>query len=209
MDNVAENIQPRLNIFAWRYQASVPLKITMALGMAVVIGLLAQLRLPLAFTPVPVTGQTFAVLMAGVLLGRKWGAVSLGIYGVLGLIGLPWLTGGVAGFGVTTGYLLGFVLATVFIGYMTSRRKVCSFGSLLAVMLFASLVLVYVPGMLWLGGWFGLVLDKPATLAAVFSSGMLPFIAGDILKAVFAAGVAWIILPKTTSDARTGGVNRS
>lgn len=197
MHIAAENTQGRLKTLAWYNQASVPLKITAALVMAGLTGLLAQLRLSLPFTPVPVTGQTLAVLMAGVLLGRKWGSLSMGIYGILGLVGVPWLNGGAVGLGATTGYLVGFVLAALFIGYMTDGNKIRSFYGLLAAMTFASLVLVYVPGVLWLGGWYGLVLHEPISVGAVLAMGVAPFISGCILKAVLAAGAARFILPKT------------
>ena len=204
MQVVAGIRQMHLTVINWRYSASVPLKIFMAVAMAAVTGLLAQVRLPLPFTPVPVTGQTLAVLLTGALLGRKWGAISLGIYGVLGLAGVPWLNGGAAGFGASAGYLVGFVLAALFIGYFTDGgRKVRSFYSLLAVMLFATLVIVYIPGVLWLGGWLKLVLHDQATVGTALSAGVWPFVAGDILKAVMAAGIAWLILPKTSDPSRT------
>jgi biotin transport system substrate-specific component len=190
--------QTRLNIFTWRCQAAVPVKIVLALGMAAVTGLLAQVRMPLPFTPVPVTGQTLAVLLAGVMLGRKWGGISMGIYGLLGLAGLPWFNGGTSGIGATTGYILGFVLAASLIGYVTdvylkSRR----FTGLFMMMLFASMVLIYLPGLLWLGAWLSLVLHKSTSVAAVMGMGAAPFIAGDILKVAAAAGIAWLVLPKT------------
>jgi len=171
----------------------------MALAVAVLTGLMAQLRLPLPFTPVPVTGQTLAVLLAGVLLGRKWGGVSMGIYGVLGLAGVPWFSGSVAGFGATTGYLVGFVLAAMFVGFVADGGlKVRSFYGWLAVMVFSAIVLVYVPGAIWLGGWLGLVLHQPTTIGIVFGMGVAPFIAGCVLKAVLAAGATWLILPKVS-----------
>ena len=191
--------QTRLSIFTWRYHADLPLKITLAILMAMFTGLLAQVRLPLPFTPVPVTGQTMAVLLAGVMLGKKWGGLSMMIYGILGFAGLPWFNATTSGLGATAGYILGFVLAAGFIGHLTdSYLKSRSFYGLLATMLFASLVLVYVPGLLWLGGWMNLVLHKPADVSSIIGMGALPFIAGDVIKAVVAAGIAWLILPKTS-----------
>jgi biotin transport system substrate-specific component len=190
--------ETRLSIFSWRYHADLPLKITLAVSMAILTGLLAQVRLPLPFTPVPVTGQTLAVLLAGVMLGKKWGGMSMAIYGVLGFAGLPWFNGTTSGLGATAGYILGFVLAAGLVGHLTDGYlKARSFYGLLGVMLFASLVLVYVPGLLWLGGWMNIILYKPADVGSVIGMGALPFIAGDIIKAVAAAGIAWLILPKT------------
>ena len=111
----------RLGAFRWRYQASLPWKITLALLMAGLTGLLAQVRIALPFTPVPLTGQTFAVLLAGVVLGRKWGGVSLAIYAILGVAGVPWFNGGTSGLSATGGYLIGFVLAALFLGYYTDK----------------------------------------------------------------------------------------
>jgi biotin transport system substrate-specific component len=189
--------QTRYEAFRWRYQASLPWKITLALLMAGLTGLMAQVRIPLPFTPVPVTGQTFAVLLAGVLLGRKWGGVSLAVYAVLGIAGVPWFNGASSGLSGTAGYLAGFVLAALFLGYCTDKYpKYRSFGASFGLMLFASLVLVYVPGLLWLGFWLHLVKGSTTGIISVIGLGAVPFIAGDILKAALAAAAAGIITPK-------------
>ena len=114
------------DVFRWRYELSIPKKLVMALGMAGVIGLLAQAKFPLPWSPVPITGQTFAVLLAGVLLGRRWGGISLAAYVVIGTAGVPWFApqagmpifsaGGIGILtGATGGYLIGFILAALFI----------------------------------------------------------------------------------------------
>jgi len=189
--------QTKYEVFRWRYQASLPWKITLALVMAGLTGLLAQVRITLPFTPVPITGQTFAVLLAGVLLGRKWGGVSLAIYAVLGIAGIPWFNGASGGLTGTTGYLIGFVLAALFLGYYTDRYpKSRSFSSMFGLMLFASLVLVYIPGLLWLGCWLHMVKGSSAGIISIISLGAVPFIAGDILKASLATATARIVTPK-------------
>jgi biotin transport system substrate-specific component len=189
--------QTKYEAFRWRYQASLTWKITLALVMAGLTGLLAQVRIALPFTPVPITGQTFAVLLAGVLLGRKWGGVSLAIYAVLGIAGIPWFNGASSGLTGTAGYLIGFVLAALFLGYYTDRYPISrSFSSMFGLMLFASLVLVYIPGLLWLGFWLHMVKGSTAGIISVISLGAVPFIAGDILKASLAAATARIITPK-------------
>ena len=185
----------RYSAFHWRYQASLPWKIASAVLAAGVIGLLAQVRIP--FFPVPFTGQTFGAIMAGVMLGRRWGGVSLAIYAVLGLVGVPWLAGAACGFSPSSGYLLGFVLAALFLGYVVNRKpEYRSFSKMFGLMLFASLVLIYLPGVLWLGFWMRNISGGTVTLASVFAVGILPFIAGDILKSGAAAALAQIILPK-------------
>ncbi len=84
MEIVATLNRAKYDAFKWRYELSLPWKLVLALGMAVLTGLLAQVRIPLPWSPVPITGQTFAVLLAGVLLGRWWGGISLALYAGLG-----------------------------------------------------------------------------------------------------------------------------
>jgi biotin transport system substrate-specific component len=191
--------QTRYEAYRWRVQASLPWKIALVLLVAAATGLLAQVRMPLPFTPIPLTGQTFGVLLAGVLLGRKWGGISMAVYAVLGIAGVPWFNGATSGLGATGGYLIGFVLAALFLGYVTDKYpKSRTFNRTFGLMLFASLVLVYVPGLLWLGAWMHLVKGSSAGIVAVISAGALPFVAGDVLKAGAAAFAAGMITPKNS-----------
>ncbi len=197
MDIAARINGAKYDVFRWRYELSVPKKIALVLGMAAITGLLAQVRIVLPWSPVPVTGQTFAALLAGVLLGGWWGGASLAAYAGLGAAGVPWFAGWASGFGATGGYIIGFILAALFMGYFTDRYiRARSFVSMLVLMLFASLILVYVPGLLWLGLWLNLAQGEPVTIAALLGMGALPFIAGDITKAVLAAAIARGITPK-------------
>jgi biotin transport system substrate-specific component len=194
--------QTRYNVFRWRYELSLPMKLALALGMAALTGLLAQVRVYLPWSPVPLTGQTLAVLLAGVVLGKWWGGISLGIYAGLGMAGVPWfqgLNGGLAYLaGPTGGYVIGFILAALFLGYFTDKYvRSRRFLSMLGLMLFASLILIYVPGLLQLGLWLNLVKGEPVTLGGLMMMGAVPFIAGDITKAVVAALIARSITPKT------------
>jgi biotin transport system substrate-specific component len=192
--------QTRSRAFSWRANASLPWKISMAVLMAVITGLLAQVRIPLPFSPIPLTGQTFAVLMAGVLLGKKWGGISLAVYAVLGVAGIPWFTGASSGLTATAGYLVGFIISALFIGYVTDKYpRARSFHAMFGVMLFASLILVYLPGILWLGFWLHTIGNDNVNIASLLGIGVLPFISGDILKAIMAAATAKIILPKEVS----------
>jgi biotin transport system substrate-specific component len=189
--------QTKYQAFHWRANASLPWKITLALVMAGLTGLLAQVRIQLPFTPIPLTGQTFAVLLSGVLLGRKWGGISLAIYIVLGIAGIPWFNSASSGLTATAGYLIGFTISALFIGYVTDRYpKARSFHAMFGIMLFASLILVYIPGLLWLGFWSHTIQGSAVDIASLIGIGVLPFISGDILKAVMAAMTARIILPK-------------
>jgi len=193
--------QTKYDIFRWRYELSIPKKLALAVGIALLTGLAAQVRILLPWSPVPVTGQTFAVLLAGVLLGRWWGGASMAIYAGLGAAGLPWFAGWGGGLGYiagpTGGYIIGFILAALFLGHFTDKYiRSRSFLSMLGLMLFANFILIYVPGLLQLGLWVNLIKGEPASLSSLLMMGAIPFIAGDITKAVAAAAIARGITPK-------------
>ncbi len=194
----------RDNAWQWRRELGWVKKLSVALGMACLIGLLAQARIPLPWTPVPITGQTFAVLLAAVLLGGWWGGVSLAIYIGLGIAGVPWFNGWTGGMaiiaGPTGGYLIGFILAALFLGYFVDKYvKARSFRSLLGLMLFADFVLVFGPGLIQLHLWSNLAGQGTIGFYQLLTMGLLPFIAGDVVKVVAAAGAAWALLPKEES----------
>jgi len=202
--------QTKYDVFRWRYELSIPKKLFLAIGLACLTGLIAQIRIVLPWSLVPVTGQTFAVLLAGVLLGRRWGGISLALYAGLGVAGVPWFAGWGSGLsylvGPTGGYIIGFILAALFLGHFTDTYvKSRRFLSMLALMLFANFILIYTPGLLQLGLWLNLVEGEPVTFAALFSMGALPFIVGDIAKAVIAAAIARGITPKLSYN---GEVNK-
>ena len=212
MEIVATINRTKYDVFLWRYELSIPRKLVMAVGMAGVVGLLAQVRFYLPWTPVPITGQTFGVLLAGVLLGRWWGGASLALYAGIGAVGLPWFAGWSGGMSVLTGasggYLLGFIFAALFLGHFTDKYvRSRSFFSMLGLMLFANFVLIHVPGLLWLNhfpyeAWLGaspvLGLGPYAgrNLLALLMVGTIPFIVGDIVKAAAAAAIARGVTPK-------------
>jgi len=194
--------QTKYDVFRWRYELSVPKKLALTIGMACLTGLLAQIRIPLPWSPVPVTGQTFAVLLAGILLGKWWGGISLAIYAGLGIAGVPWFAGWGGGLGYlagpTGGYIIGFILAALFLGHFTDTYiRSRSFLSMLALMLFANFVLIYVPGLLQLGLWLKSVGGGQVTFATLLKMGFIPFIPGDVTKAVTAAAIARGITPKS------------
>jgi biotin transport system substrate-specific component len=198
---VARINQTKYDVFRWRYELSIPRKLVLAMGVAILTGLLAQLRIQLPWSPVPITGQTFGALLAGVLLGKWWGGISLTIYAGLGMAGLPWfqnLSGGLAYMsGPTGGYIIGFILAALFLGYFTDKYiRSRSFLTMLGLMLFANFILIYVPGLFQLGLWLNLVKGQPATFGELLMMGAVPFIAGDITKAIAAALIASGITPK-------------
>jgi biotin transport system substrate-specific component len=156
---------------------------------AALVTVLAQVAIPL--WPVPITGQTLAVLLVGSTLGWARGAISMVLYAVLGLVGLPVYSDGSHGagvlFGATGGYIIGFIVSAALVGWLAERqwdRKV-----LKAIVTFvAGSVVVFAIGLPWLA--VVLHTDLPTTL----QYGLYPFIIGGIIKAAIAAGLlplAW------------------
>ena len=201
MEIVGTIDRAKYDAFKWRYELTIPKKLVLSLGMAALIGILAQVRFYLPWSPIPITGQTFAVLLVGVLLGRWWGGVSLVIYAGLGAVGLPWfagLKGGLAHLaGPTGGYIVGFILATLFVGYFTDKYvRSRSFVSMFTIMLVANFILIYIPGLVQLHFWLSLVKGEAVAFYPLLMMGAIPFIAGDVIKAAAAAAIARGVTPK-------------
>lgn len=177
---------------------SVSTMAALTVGFALLTALLAQVEIPLPFTPVPITGQTFSVLLAGAALGSKAGAASQGIYWGLGAIGLPFYSGAEGGWeaatGSTAGYFVGFVVAAYVVGRMAERemdRKVTT--AILAML--AGSVIIYGFGV----GWLMISLD--ATLAQAIEWGLTPFVIGDVIKLALAGTMlpaAWRLVDKAS-----------
>lgn len=187
--------------FKWRCSLTFANKIALALGMACATGFLAQIRVPLPWTPVPVTGQTFAVLLAGVVLGRWWGGISQAVYVAIGVAGIPWFSGAIGGLnaliGPTGGYLYGFILAALFIGHFTDKYvRARKFPLLLLLMFFANFVLIHGPGLLHLRLWISLAKGTAPAFWNLLLMGTVPFIIGDITKIIAAAALAHGIAPQ-------------
>jgi len=175
-------------------ERSVLAEAALAVLFALFTALMAQLVIPLPFTPVPITGQTFAVLLTGALLGSRLGAVSMVLYVTLGAVGLPFYAGGAHGmqvvFGATGGYLLGFIVADFVVGRLAELRWDRSLQRSLPAMA-AGQAVIYALGLIGLG----LALHWPANLLQL---GLTPFLVGDAIKLVAAAlllPAAWRILP--------------
>jgi len=157
----------------------------LSLSGAFLTALLAQARIPLPFTPVPVTGQVLAVLICGALLGGNGGMLSQVMYAGLGVMGFKWFAGGAAGLAVlsgpTGGYIIGFVVAAFFLGAFTER--------LAAARTFAGQVLLMLVavGIIYLFGALHLALVMRLSMAETLAAGVTPFIVGDVLKVVIAA----------------------
>src|SRR3989339_1034958 len=136
----------------------------------------AQVKIPLPFTPVPLTLQTFFVLLSGAMLGKKFGTISQMIYLLLGGVGLPLFTQTGALLGPTGGYIAGFVYASWFVGFAIEKK-----WSLFLALLVGDLILLSF-GVVNLSFFVGGI--KKAVML-----GMLPFLAGDILKIFAVLGV--------------------
>ncbi len=193
--------QTRYNIFTWRYNANIIYKILMVFCMACITGLLAQTRIYLPWSPVPVTGQTFAVLMSGVLLGAAWGGLSQFVYLGLGLAGIPWFTGGKSGLSVllgpTGGYLIGFIIASLFIGYIVDKyARSRNFLPMLILMTAANFIIIYGLGLANLSIWLKVVNGSSVSFWKLLMMGAIPFIPGGIFKIILAAGLTKVITPK-------------
>ncbi len=151
------------------------------------IGLAAQLSLPVPGSPVPVTGQTFAVLLVGAAGGMRRGVASTLLYAVAGLAGVPWFADGSAGYVTATfGYIVGFVAAAAVVGALAERGWTRSPWRTFASMLVGSTV-IYTIGVPWLARAIGVSLSDAIRL------GLTPFLIGDILKAGLAAGIFTVI----------------
>ena len=198
---VERYFRARYLFFKWRHSLSLVNKAVLALGMACLTGLVAQIKIFLPWTPVPITGQTFAVLLAGILLGRGWGGVSQAIYVVMGVAGIPWFANFSRGysvlFGPTGGYLIGFILAALFIGHFTDRYiRARGFLPMFGLMLFANFVLIHGAGLLQLELWFYITRATRLTFWKLLEMGSIPFIIGDIVKIIAASALAKAITPK-------------
>jgi biotin transport system substrate-specific component len=153
-------------------------------GFTLAIALGAQVAIPLPFTPVPVTGQTFVVLLGAAALGAGRATVGAAAYGLIGLIGVPWFA---VSSGASLGYVAGFVVAAWLVGAAARRGWVTSVGRTAVVMVGANLA-IYALGVPVLA----LVLGVGPTQALVL--GVVPFLLGDLIK--IAAATA--LLPAVT-----------
>jgi biotin transport system substrate-specific component len=170
--------------------------ILMVLAGSALIGLCAQIAVPLWFTPVPLTGQTFAVLLVAATLGPVRGGAAVAIYLAEGAIGLPVLAGGAGGFarmfGATGGYLAGFLVAAVMVGWLAQHacHRGCWSRSVLATALamLAGEAVILACGAVWLARAGDLGVESAIAM------GVTPFVPGALIKAALATALlpaAW------------------
>lgn len=160
----------------------------LVLAAAGFVGALAQLSVHIPGTPVPVTGQTLGVLLAGSALGARRSLAALLLYVALGFAGLPWFAGHTAGWaGASTGYLFGFVLASAVCGFLAERGGDRTLARAVVTMLVGE-ICIYLVGVTWLA------VDLHVGAGTALALGFTPFVAGDGIKLALAAGLlpsAW------------------
>lgn len=161
-------------------QRSVPNKVinaVLVIGTSWLIAISAQITINIPFSPVPVTGQTLIVLLAGLILGKNLGTASVTAYLIQGAIGFPFFSGGRSGLatllGPTGGYLFGFLAAVYFVGLLSElRHKRSPFQA--ASSLLIGNIIIYIFGLVWLARFVG--------EGSALQLGLYPFLIGDLLK---------------------------
>lgn len=162
----------------------------LVLGGAGLVGISAQIAVPVHGSPVPVTGQTFAALLVGTALGAGRGFAALVVYALAGLAGVPWFAEGDSGTSASFGYVLGMLLASAVVGALARRGADRSMPRMAATMLLGSAI-IYAIGVPYLA------LAADISASAAIALGLTPFLFGDALKAALAMGVlptAWKFL---------------
>jgi biotin transport system substrate-specific component len=172
--------------------------VSLVFAFSLLNALAAQIAIPIG--PVPITGQTFAVLLTGALLGSRLGAAALVAYLVEGAVGLPFFAGGSGGLmhilGPTGGYLVAFPAAAFITGAFAEHGWDKRFLTATAAMFVGSMVIILVGA-----SWFSVLTHTPPLLA--LRVGVFPFIAGDIVKILLAAAVlpsGWALLRHKASQ---------
>lgn len=181
-DTLAQRLVPQQGILANKAVQNTALVIAGCLFTA----LLAQIRIYLPFTPVPIVGSTLGVLLTGSLLGSRLGFASMLLYLALGAIGLPVFSAGNSGIvymqGATLGYLVAFPIVAAVMGWFAERGWDHHVGTYAAALVIGSLIF-YVLGAGWMA--FG----RGMGLGAALLQGVVPFIIGDAIKVLIAVGV--------------------
>jgi biotin transport system substrate-specific component len=168
----------------------------LVVGGTAFVALAAQVSIKLGFTPVPLTGQTFAVLLTGAALGSTRGALSLLLYLAVGIAGVPVYADHQHGWsvfsGATGGYIVGFVVAAALTGWLAERSWDKRFSSSVGAMLSGSVV-IYICGVAWLHHFLGV------NWSTTLNDGLYPFVPGDMLKLYLAAAAlpgAWRLVDR-------------
>jgi biotin transport system substrate-specific component len=175
-------------------------QVVLVVAFSLLMALSAQFVIPLPWTPVPITGQTFVVLLAGALLGSRLSALAMIAYLIEGASGLPFFRAGGGGpaylmASPTTGYLLAYPLAAFTVGLLAERGWDRRFMTAAAAMTIGSGIILF-GGWAWLSLWF-------KTAGEALRAGVLPFLLGDAIKIALAAGAlpaCWAIVRRKASQ---------
>lgn len=177
--------------------SSLTMDAILVLGGSLFVAAFAQLYVKLPFTPVPITGQTFAVLLVGGALGALRGGASLLLYVGWIAAGLPFASEGHGGVDLLSlssasgGYLWGFILAALVVGWLSDNGWSQHLSGAIGAMLIGSIV-IYGFGVTWLGAALHIPITAPGTeLNDALEFGLYPFVVGDVLKLLLAS----LILP--------------
>jgi biotin transport system substrate-specific component len=178
-------------------------KMVLAALFAALIAVGAYIKIPIGL--IPITLQTFFVLLAAVTLGRNWGTVSIIVYLIVGFIGIPVFAGGNAGLGVlfgpTAGYLYSFIIVAFLVGWLSDLFWKKNFqkasGKSYAVQHVIMFGLAALGGIIILGvGTAHLAFSSSLPLQTAFLSGFVPFFAGDMIKAAAIGVVSPLLIRK-------------
>jgi biotin transport system substrate-specific component len=182
------HVAQRPRVLADLLPASLLRDVALVVGAAALTGLAAQISIPLPFTPVPISMQTFTVLLAGAALGPLRGGLSMGLYLLAGVFGVTWFSEQRSGWDFASfGYIVGFVVAAAIVGWFARRGADRSVLGTVALMAAGNLV-IYAVGVPWLMASLG------ADIGEGLQLGVVPFLLGDALKIALAAGLlptAW------------------
>jgi biotin transport system substrate-specific component len=185
----------RYELFRCRDELNVTYRLVLSVLFAFLTGLSAIVRVYLPWSPVPVTAQTFVVLMSGVLLGRRYGAISQALYAGAGMIclsvfGSSWFAGDIL---FTGGYIVGFAIAAMFLGHFADKlTSSIKFLPMLGLMFFANFIIIYGLGVLQRAVVLGTF-----DLSKLLATGVLPYVPGVVRMVFLAASVAFAALPGT------------
>jgi biotin transport system substrate-specific component len=174
--------------------------LVLVLAGALFIYLTARIAIPVPGSPVPITGQTFGVLLVGGALGFRRGSFAVALYVLLGVVGLPFFADGKGGltiiWGATGGYLIGFIVAGAVVGRLAELGWDRRLGGALGMMFVGSLI-IYAIALPWLKVVTGFSVED------TIAKGLTPFLVGDTIKLVLAAllfPAAWWVVGRRPDD---------
>lgn len=183
LQTYADLVRPNTKALAFLYDAVLVILGSLALSLSNLIRLYI-----IPGSPVPITGQTFAVILLGALLGSKRAPAAAGLYLLYGVAGLPWYSGGLL-FGPTGGYLVGFIAAAALTGFLAEQGMDRKYFTAVVAMVIGD-VMLFAFGMIWLSCF---------VKGNVFALGLFPFIPGEIIKIALASALlpsGWKLLAK-------------